>query len=91
MSIKFNQLKNNCYFVEIENITLLISYESIIGFIYNKDILYLNEYYIKYSKTTSRHINLFKQNLIYNTEKIITNNDMYLIFKDMKINLNIIE
>lgn len=90
MSIKFNQLKSNCYYVEIENIVLLISYESIIGFIYN-DILYLNEYYIKYSKTTSRHINLFKQNLIYTTEKTITNTDMYLIFKDMKINLNIIE
>jgi len=88
--LKFNKLKNNCYFIEINNIIVLISYESIIGFIYN-DILYISEYYIKYSKTTTNHINLFKNNLSFNTEKIINNNDMYLFFENIQFNNKIFD
>jgi len=76
MSLKFNQLKNNCYYLEMGNKIVLISYESIIGVIID-DILYLSDFYIGYSKTTSRHINLFKNNLFFVSEIIVNNEELY--------------
>ena len=74
--LKFDKLYNNCYYLQIGKKIILISYESIIGVISN-DILYLYDYYIGYSKTTSKHINLFRKNLIYSNEIIIKDDDVF--------------
>lgn len=77
--MKFNKLYNNCYFLEINNNVILISYESIIGIIKN-DILYLNEHYLNYSKTTTKHINLFRKNLCFENEIISNENNFLKLF-----------
>lgn len=81
MKLKFNKLKENCYFLEISNITYLISYESVIGVI-SENILYLNERFLKRSKTTSRHRNLLKDNLSFNNEIVLNEIDFINLVKN---------
>lgn len=71
---KFNKLMNNCYYMELGDKTLLISYESIIGVV-RGDVIYINERYIKFSRTTSKHINLFKREFYYNL--VVSVNEEY--------------
>jgi len=74
--MKFNKLNQNCFYLEIGNKVILISYESIIGLIEN-NILYISEHYLNFSNTTNKHISLFKQNLNYENEIIINNEQLY--------------
>ena len=70
--MKFKKIYNNCYYLRIEDKIILISYESIIGVIkYNS--MFISQDFIKYSKTTSKHINLFKKNFDISKEVLISN------------------
>ena len=56
---------NKLTLVQINNkIILVYSYNTNIGIIYNNHLI-LNEYYINYSKTTSKHIYYIKYDLYY--------------------------
>ena len=61
MKLKFNKIVNNCYYMEINDICICISYESIVGF-YDKrnNNFFVSEFYKNYSKTTTRHIKHFE-------------------------------
>lgn len=80
--MKFNKLLNNCFFLELGSKIVLISYESIIGVIV-EGVLYISEYYIGYSKTTSKHLNNFRKNLKFNNEVIIDNNQLYKLVNNI--------
>ena len=73
-SIKLFKVYNNCNIITInKDIDLLFSYNSLIGIHYNGYLIF-NEYYINYSKTTSKHINLIKEHYyIYNNVITVTN------------------
>ena len=75
MRLKFNRLMNNCYFLELGDKIILISYESIIGVIIG-DVMYIDERYIKFSKTTTKHINLFRREL-YNNICVSVNSEYF--------------
>ena len=75
MKLKFNKIKNNCYYIEINNICICVSYESIIGFYDKKEnFLFISEFYKNYSKTTKKHINYFKNEFF--SDIIYINNDL---------------
>ena len=73
--MEFKKIYNNCYYLNTGNQILLISYESIIGTI-KDNILYLSEYYLKYSRTTSKHINLLKKSLYFEKEIILNDSEL---------------
>lgn len=81
MSLKFNRLMNNCYYLEMGTKTILISYESIVG-VYKGDILYINERFLGFSKTTSKHLNLFRREFFYNIEVSVNEEYFYKLVND---------
>ena len=82
--LKFNRIKNNCFYIEINNICICISYESLIGF-YDKsnDLLFISEYYKKYSKTTTNHIKQFQKEFFIQNVNYIDNDLFYNIMSEI--------
>lgn len=77
--LEFKPIKNNCMIISNNYLkcSILVSYESIVA-IYdnNNNIIIINESYYKYSKTTSKHINMFADN--FNTDnKIVIDNKTF--------------
>ena len=75
----FEALKNNCNVIvnNYLHCKVLVSYESFVA-IYdaNNNIVVVNEYYNKYSKTTSKHINMFMADNC-TTKKVIADNKTF--------------
>ena len=87
--LEFKPIKNNCMIISNNylNCSILVSYESIVA-IYDNDnnIILINESYYKYSKTTSKHINMFADNFNTNNKKVIDNKAFESIVNSAFIN-----
>lgn len=87
--LEFKPIKNNCMIISNNYLecSILVSYESIVA-IYdnNNNIIIINESYYKYSKTTSKHINMFADNFNTNNKIVIDNNTFESIVNSAFIN-----
>lgn len=81
---------NKLTLVQINNkVTLVYSYTSLIGIIYKSRFI-INEYYINYSVTTSKHIYYIKYDLYYK-EVITCTNKTFNNIIDNNYNINVLD
>lgn len=71
--MEFKRIKTNCNYFKIGGKIFLFSYDSVIGIIIN-EVLYLSEPFLKRSRTTSKHINLFRNEFNPINEIILNEN-----------------
>ena len=77
--MEFKRIDNkNMYIATRGKITVLKSYNKIIAII-DRGIVYINENYYNYSKTTKRHLHLFLEVDAKTFEKNCKNNDYIFI------------
>ena len=89
MNIK-KYCNNKLTLVNLNNkVTLVYSYTSLIGIIYKSRFI-INEYYINYSVTTSKHISFIKHDLYYK-EVITCTNKTFNNIIDNNYNIDILE
>lgn len=84
-------LNNKLLVVEVDNIKLVFSYDSLIGFIY-KNTFFIEYYYKNYSNTTNKHIAYIKNEYFVNSvfvetslfEYIVSQNEFETLYNSYK-------